>query len=112
MSRYRVSTSFINFSIPQKIIHFRYVLIHMESNLCLNASTAFLHELAESVNELELLANTYALYKGRRTIKRLKLAEQKTSELFLKQAQYVDSISNGDMSVILKSGFHIEQVVI
>lgn len=112
MSRYRVSTSFINFAIPQKIIHFRYVLIHMENGLCLNTSNAFLHELAESVNELELLANTYALYKGRRTIKKMQLVERQTCELFLKHAHYVDHISKGDMSVIVKSGFHPERVVI
>jgi len=107
MNKYVASESFVHFSIPQKIVHFRYIMIKMKKNPLFPSPTIHLSELAIFVDALEMVYLTTDKLKETQ-LELLYLRENRADDLFKEQALYVNSVAKGDIHVILSSGFHPE----
>ncbi len=103
MGNYIVSESNFKFSIPEKIVHYRYVLIKMEENPLFNSSASRLIHMSKFVDILEKF-NIILEEKSQR--EKILFWEKKTDELFKEQAEYINNLAKGDIKIIIRSGFH------
>lgn len=105
MKKLKVLLDFIKLAVAEKIAFYRNVIAKLTDNATFPTPIVPLTEAKAAVDKMEV--SYLASKDGSHTaIATLRADEEAVDKIFHKEATYVDSVSDGDESKILSSGFH------
>lgn len=106
MNTYFASHDCSQFSTPQKIVYFRYILIHLKDNPLFPNPTVKLSTIANMIDSLEMLNINNNINPNKIFTDLIQRKEKNIEDLLNKQAAYVNKIAKGNFNIIIKSGFY------
>lgn len=105
MKTIKVLFDFVKFTVPVLIEFGRNMVIKMTGNTFFASPFVALTQITTVINDLEVKFNA-AQNGGKQQKADMRAATKALIALLRKQATYVDTVANGNESVILGSGFH------
>lgn len=108
MKKVRVLLSFVKLTVAEKIAYFKNVISKMTGNTAFPEPDVSLASATELVTDLEN-ANSNSLSGSHAAIAQRNHAEAEADKAFRKLAMYVERIADGDMALILSSGFQLSK---